>query len=163
MEAQEVVSELSPMPADSTAERNRRGGARPGAGRKKGVVSARRMRRCVAVRLQDDEAAALSVAASEAGMKTGRFVRSLVHERLRGVRTVLDVRERKLLAELLGELRRQGSNLNQIAFALNCLTAGIELSSGAARPAGSAVATAADEVRRTAERLRDILALESQA
>lgn len=136
-----------------------RGGARPGAGRKKGSVSSRRLTKAVVVRLRDDDALRLAAAADELGWTTTRLVRSLVHERIKGRRTVLDVAERTLFVRALHELRRQGANLNQIAFCLNCFERGITKPASLLLPEAGNVAAAIDDVRRTVQRLQDYLAL----
>ncbi len=136
-----------------------RGGARPGAGRKKGSTTGRRMSRGVVFRLRDDDATRLSATAKELGWTKARLVRSFVHERIGGPRTVLDAAERELLVVALHELRKQGANLNQLAFCLNCFASGNMAPPGLKLVDADSVIVAVTEARKIIGRLGDLLAL----
>lgn len=82
-----------------------------------------RLPRVFAFRLDDETADLLSGVAESYGMKSSEFVRRIVLERIGSMMRTPAVRTRILHAAILrdiaGELGRQGSNLNQIARALN--------------------------------------------
>jgi hypothetical protein len=75
----------------------------------------------IAVRVTVEDRAKIADAASEAGLSIGAFLRSLALGSV-GARAVKRPRaERVELARLLGELGKVGSNVNQIAKALNSI------------------------------------------
>jgi uncharacterized protein (DUF1778 family) len=105
------------------------GGPRAGAGRKPGPQGRPvlgKLRRWVTFRIRPDDRSALEAAAAACGWRVGKFARIASLERALGERLVImDATERQLFANALDELRRQGSNLNQIAFAANKVAKGL--------------------------------------
>jgi hypothetical protein len=83
-------------------------------------MSERRARnRHITIRLSDEERAAIDEKAERAGLTTGSFARQI----LLGAPAPRQVRrppvERRLLAQMLGQIGAIGNNINQIARALN--------------------------------------------
>ncbi len=73
----------------------------------------------LSLRLTDDEAAQVSAAADRAGLTVGSYVRTLAlgSPGLRAARR--PVVDRQQLTQVLGEIGRLGSNVNQLAKAFN--------------------------------------------
>jgi hypothetical protein len=87
------------------------------------------------------------------GWRLGKFVRIAALERAVGGRlVVMDVGERQLFANALAELKRQGSNLNQIAFAAN------KVAKGLGRPSELPTSEALAETGRDVKAIVDTLA-----
>ncbi|MFC7862191.1 hypothetical protein ACFQ9D_16765 [Arthrobacter koreensis] len=106
--------------------------------------------RTVAVRLTDEEWERWKTAAKEDGrQQLGRWVRELVARRL-DERPGLDYIEN--IDDLRLNLTRAGSNLNQIARALNIAALGVE-----APPELSAIAAAIADTRAAVSDVRDAL------
>jgi uncharacterized protein (DUF1778 family) len=132
------------------------GGPRAGAGRKpspQGLPVLGKLRRWVTFRIRPDDRAALEAAAVASGWRVGKFARIAALERALGGRlVVMDAGERQLFANTLDELRRQGSNLNQIAFAAN------KVAKGLGRPSELPTAEALAETGRDVKAIVDTLA-----
>lgn len=72
----------------------------------------------VRTRLSADENAAIEAAAQAAGMTVSAFLRSLLLEGA-GVQPLLSDQDRTVMGLLADEIRAVGTNLNQVARALN--------------------------------------------
>lgn len=82
--------------------------------------SERRIRTHVrALRLSDDELHQLNIRAAAAGLTVGTYLRTVALGDAGPRARRRPIIERELLAKLLGQLGKMGSNLNQIAFAAN--------------------------------------------
>lgn len=137
------------------------GGARPGSGRKPGMVVrlpvVGKLRRWVTFRIRPDDRAILERAARASGWRVGRFARIASLERAQGEHlVVMDAGERQLFARALDELKRQGSNLNQIAFAANKVAKGLGRPSE--MPAAEALAETGRDVKAIVDTLGALLA-----
>ncbi len=133
------------------------GGARAGSGRKRqagtGQAPVGKLRRWVTFRIRPDDRALLEQAAKACGWRVGKFARISTLERAQGGRlVVMDAGERLLFANALDELRRQGSNLNQIAFAAN------KVAKGLGKPSELPPAEALAEIGRDMKTIVDALA-----
>jgi len=93
--------------------------------------------------------------AEQSGLRISKFLRVAALERAAGRLAVLDPAERRLLAELLAELRRQGANLNQYAFAANKVAAALNRES--VLPATASVERTSRDVSAAVDRLIAIL------
>ncbi len=135
------------------------GGARPGAGRKPQQAALPvlgKLRQWVTFRIRPDDRGALEKAAAASGWRVGKFARIATLERAMGDRlVVMDVGERQLFANALDELRRQGANLNQIAFAANKVAKG--LGKASELPTAEALANTGRDVKAIVDTLADIL------
>lgn len=109
------------------AVRGPHGGARAGSGRKPlAIDDERRMDQRLRVRFGGEERRLVTAAAKALGWSTSRLIRVTVLERIAGGRlAILDRQERAAFRETQDDLKRQGANLNQIAFAMNKVAAGI--------------------------------------
>lgn len=97
----------------------------------------------------------IGAAAGALSMSSARFVRLAALERAAGRLAVMDPGERKLLAGLLVELKRQGSNLNQYALAANTIALGLKRDMGL--PGSAQAAAAFADVQTAVDRLHDVL------
>jgi len=79
---------------------------------------ASRKDKVVRTRMSGDEYEAIEKAAQAAGMTVSAFLRSLVLEGA-GVQPLLAERDRKVMGFLADEMRTVGTNLNEVARALN--------------------------------------------
>jgi hypothetical protein len=79
---------------------------------------ASRKDKVVRTRMSGDECEAIEKAAQAAGMTVSAFLRSLVLEGA-GVQPLLAERDRKVMGFLANEMRTVGTNLNEVARALN--------------------------------------------
>lgn len=143
----------------SAAKKGPHGGARPGSGRKPQQAALPvlgKLRQWVTFRIRPDDRGALEKAAAASGWRVGKFARIATLERAMGERlVVLDAGERQLFANALDELRRQGSNLNQIAFAANKVAKG--LGKPSELPTAEALASTGRDVKAIVDTLADIL------
>lgn len=112
------------------------------------------------VRLRDDDAERLAGVAKELGWTKTRLVRSLVRERIDDRQTVLDAGERRLFVAALQELRRQGANLNQIAFCLNCYTRGLDRPSIMVFLNDADAKVAITAAKEAVQKIKDLLAID---
>lgn len=80
--------------------------------------AASRKDKVVRTRLSGDEYAAVETAANAAGMTVSAFLRSLLLEGA-GVQPMLAEQDRTVMGLLADEMRAVGTNLNQMARALN--------------------------------------------
>lgn len=112
---EEPSGSIDRVSGSQTMPEKRRLGRPPGSGASSPRLSGR-----LNIRLAETEWAVIRAAAAEAGWSVSRYVRTALLERARDTRIgVLAREERELMAAGLFELHRQGSNLNQLAFAAN--------------------------------------------
>jgi len=110
------------------------------------------------VRFGADERRLVAAAAKELGWSTSRLIRVTVLERIAGGRlAILDRQERAAFRETQDDLKRQGANLNQIAFAMNKVAAGIARIQDL--PSPGEFRHIADETKKATATLRELLSV----
>ncbi|MBL0928701.1 MAG: hypothetical protein IBJ15_01040 [Alphaproteobacteria bacterium] len=110
------------------------------------------------VRFGGEESKLVAGAAKALGWSTARFIRVTVLERIAGGRlAILDRQERAAFRETQDELKRQGANLNQIAFAMNKVAAGIARIDDL--PSPGEFRYIADETKKATATLRELLSV----